>query len=204
MAAASTDAIHVAVRVRAFPNQDEAEVKEKTQWKWKNNEVKEETTKDKEQLYYGFFMRTQIWPDSEPSRRFLLGHVLPPECSNEDLYSALVRPMVDKVTGGYHSTVFAYGQSGAGERKTTTLSLAVVTCLHFPGKTHTMLGTNSDPGVIGRAVEQIYGTIDAEGQDQEKKVFIVKVSYIEIYNETLIDLLQEVSDEKALFCRFPS
>ena len=74
---------------------------------------------------------------------------------------------------GYSATVFAYGHTGSG-------------------KTHTMSGTPSDPGIIPRAVEQIFQSINtltsAQGMDNEV-VFLVKISYVELYNNTFRNLL---------------
>ena len=64
-----------------------------------------------------------------------------------------MRPSVDAVRQGYNATVFAYGQTGTG-------------------KTHTMQGTDADPGVAPRAVTQLFDSLrrrmagdDAENND---------------------------------------
>lgn len=51
-----------------------------------------------------------------------------------------MRPIVNKVVNGYHGTIFAYGQTSSG-------------------KTHTMLGTMENPGIIRMAAEQIFEEI---------------------------------------------
>lgn len=77
---------------------------------------------------------------------------------------------------GYNCTVFAYGQTGTG-------------------KTHTMEGDRSeehyesyidDPGagIIPRALHQLFEKLEASGNE-----FSVRVSFLEIYNEELFDLL---------------
>lgn len=50
-----------------------------------------------------------------------------------------------------------------------------------------MLGTKDDPGIITNAFDHIYGFID--GDDQTKKKFLVRASYLELYNEEVRDLL---------------
>jgi len=88
----------------------------------------------------------------------------------EDVYNTTVKPIVDEVLDGFNCTVFAYGQTGTG-------------------KTHTMegkLSSNKDEtlaGMIPRAVHHIFQSLESS------KEFSVKVSYLELYNEELTDLL---------------
>ena len=75
-------------------------------------------------------------------------------------------PVVRAAMDGYNGTVFAYGQTGSG-------------------KTYTMTGTEADPGVITRAVKDVFHMI----RENPTREFLLRVSYLEIYNETLRDLL---------------
>ncbi|KAI8811695.1 P-loop containing nucleoside triphosphate hydrolase protein [Cladochytrium replicatum] len=68
---------------------------------------------------------------------------------------------------GINGTVFAYGQTASG-------------------KTYTMMGVEEQPGVIPQAVEDVFNYIREEAGDRE---FLLRVSYLEIYNETIRDLL---------------
>ena len=73
---------------------------------------------------------------------------------------------------GYNGTIFAYGQTGCG-------------------KSHTMMGVPSDPnmrGIIPNCFEHIFGCID---DNEEGKRFLVRCSYLEIYNEEIRDLLSK-------------
>jgi kinesin family protein 4/21/27 len=92
--------------------------------------------------------------------------------TNEELYKDSVKGMIDRLFEGFNVTVLAYGQTGSG-------------------KTHSM-GTaykaDTDPeleGVIPRAVKDIFLMI-SEKKDYE---FVVHISFIELYNEQLFDLL---------------
>jgi len=95
----------------------------------------------------------------------------------EPVYDECAFSLVESVLEGYNGTMFAYGQTGCG-------------------KTHTMMGPAIalDPesterelrGIIPRAVRHIFGFIDAA--DKEIK-FLVRCSYLEIYNENILDLL---------------
>ena len=93
--------------------------------------------------------------------------VLPSE-STEALYSTSVLPVVRAAMDGYNGTVFAYGQTGSG-------------------KTYTMTGTPDEPGVIPCAVADVFAMI----REDPSREFLLRVSYLEIYNETLRDLLAE-------------
>ena len=71
---------------------------------------------------------------------------------------------------GYNGTIFAYGQTGSG-------------------KTHTMMGdttTFSTQGLIPRATHEIFKIIENDSEDTE---FILKTSMLEIYKDSLLDLL---------------
>ena len=84
----------------------------------------------------------------------------------ESLYEASVYPVVRAAMEGYNGTVFAYGQTGSG-------------------KTYTMSGTHDEPGVIPCAVHDVFSMI----REAPHREFLLRVSYLEIYNETLQDLL---------------
>ncbi|WVR06885.1 hypothetical protein IAU60_003921 [Kwoniella sp. DSM 27419] len=83
-----------------------------------------------------------------------------------ELYHEKIAPLVEKAMNGFNSTVFAYGQTGSG-------------------KSFTMTGVPEELGIIPCAVD---GVFDAITSDRDR-AFLLRVSYIEIYNETLRDLL---------------
>ncbi len=80
---------------------------------------------------------------------------------------------------GYNGTIMAYGQTGSG--KTYTI---------FGKKTSIDYNKNLSPdtGVIPRAIRQIFETIN---QADEKIQFNVKVSFMQVYMESITDLIQE-------------
>lgn len=67
---------------------------------------------------------------------------------------------------GYHGTVFAYGMTGTG-------------------KTFSMQGTATSPGVIPLAITDIFSYI----RETPHREFLLRVNYLEIYNEKINDLL---------------
>ncbi|KAL3310065.1 Kinesin-like protein kif3a, partial [Cichlidogyrus casuarinus] len=87
-----------------------------------------------------------------------------------DIYNQAARKIVDNVLEGYNGTIFAYGQTGTG-------------------KTFTMEGDRSIPemkGIIPNSFAHIFGLI---AKADSKTTFLVRVSYLEIYNEMVRDLL---------------
>ena len=91
--------------------------------------------------------------------------------NQKDVYDITVKPIVDLVLDGYNGTILAYGQTSSG-------------------KTHTMLGEDLDNleerGVIPRMVKGFFDKIADQPEDIE---FSIKVSFLEIYNEKIKDLL---------------
>lgn len=66
----------------------------------------------------------------------------------------------------------------------SSFSYKFVAFIFFSGKTHTMLGTPSNPGIIPRVINGIFEQIEAERKSNtEDWKYTVKFSYLEIYNE---------------------
>ncbi|RXK39315.1 hypothetical protein M231_03394 [Tremella mesenterica] len=86
------------------------------------------------------------------------------------LYHAKVAPLVDKAMNGFNSTIFAYGQTGSGKS---------FTMASYPS------GSPTELGIIPCAVDGVFDAINTE----QDRAYLLRVSYIEIYNETLRDLL---------------
>ncbi|XP_028271828.1 kinesin-like protein KIF3A isoform X2 [Parambassis ranga] len=106
----------------------------------------------------------------EPPKTFTFDTVFGPDSKQLDVYNLTARPIIDSVLEGYNGTIFAYGQTGTG-------------------KTFTMEGVRAVPelrGIIPNSFAHIFGHIaKAEGDTR----FLVRVSYLEIYNEEVRDLL---------------
>ncbi|RJE23277.1 kinesin-like protein [Aspergillus sclerotialis] len=85
---------------------------------------------------------------------------------NAKVYDAAAKRLVRRVMEGYHGTVFAYGTTGTG-------------------KTFSMQGTATSPGVIPLAITDIFSFI----RETPHREFLLRVSYLEIYNERIHDLL---------------
>jgi hypothetical protein len=107
-------------------------------------------------------------PEEEP-KRFTFDSVFDDMSTQKEVYEDTGVPLVESVLAGYNGTMFAYGQTGCG-------------------KTHTMQGKSDRPelrGVIPNSFEHIFDHIRIT-KDRE---FLVRASYMEIYNEEIRDLL---------------
>ncbi|CAI9291764.1 unnamed protein product [Lactuca saligna] len=100
-----------------------------------------------------------------PALSYAFDHVFDQNCSNSSVYDLLTKDIIHAVVDGFNGTAFAYGQTSSG-------------------KTFTMNGSENDPGIIHRAVKDIFTKIEMS-TDRE---FLIRVSYMEIYNEEINDL----------------
>lgn len=99
--------------------------------------------------------------------------------SQAEVYEATTRNLLDSVLDGYNATVFAYGATGCG-------------------KTHTITGTVQAPGVIFLTMQELFERISERSGE---KVTEVSLSYLEIYNETIRDLLVPGGSKQGLMLR---
>ncbi|KAL5542545.1 hypothetical protein UlMin_010255 [Ulmus minor] len=100
------------------------------------------------------------------SSKFEFDKILGQDCETVEVYQARTKEIVAAAVRGFNGTVFAYGQTNSG-------------------KTYTMRGSASELGVIPLAVHDVFDTID-QVVDRE---FLLRMSYMEIYNEEINDLL---------------
>lgn len=87
----------------------------------------------------------------------------------EEVYNCLGEEFLDHNFEGYHTCIFAYGQTGSG-------------------KSYTMMGTPDAPGLIPRTCTDLFERIDSNTDPSIS--YNVRVSYFEVYNEHVLDLLQ--------------
>ncbi|RLU18920.1 hypothetical protein DMN91_009278 [Ooceraea biroi] len=105
------------------------------------------------------------------SRQYLYDIVFGEDSTQEAVYEGTTKKLAQDVLSGYNATVFAYGATGSG-------------------KTHTMVGTSTNPGIMVRALNDIFLGAKKLRNDAE---FTVTMSYMEIYNENIRDLLNPSS-----------
>ncbi|KAJ3347688.1 kinesin-like protein Klp5 [Kappamyces sp. JEL0680] len=106
-------------------------------------------------------------PNEKLKKEFTFDNVLDQKCSQEQVFEQTALPLVQHVLDGYHSTIFAYGATGCG-------------------KTHTITGTEQEPGLIYRTVQELYRRIEG----MTEAIVEVGISYLEVYNETIRDLFK--------------
>ncbi|EEB06254.1 kinesin-like protein Klp5 [Schizosaccharomyces japonicus yFS275] len=99
--------------------------------------------------------------------RYAFDRVFDETASQYDVYTETARPLLDSVLDGFNATVFAYGATGCG-------------------KTHTISGTPEHPGVIYLTLKELFERIE---QLKDERIFSLRLSYLEIYNESIRDLL---------------
>ncbi|XP_034384090.1 centromere-associated protein E isoform X1 [Cyclopterus lumpus] len=116
--------------------------------------------------------------EGNSTKSFVFDRVFTADETTNQLYQDIAKPLVVSTVEGYNGTVFAYGQTSSG-------------------KTFTMMGSDRNHGVIPLAVEDVFQTI----QNCPKKEFLLRVSYMEIYNETVSDLLVDSWKRKPLEVR---
>ncbi|GIL59190.1 hypothetical protein Vafri_13867 [Volvox africanus] len=115
--------------------------------------------------------------DARRSSSYTADHVFGPDSSNEHVYREAVEAMVQDAVEGKNVTIMVYGQTGSG-------------------KTHTM-GTPMSPGIIQRGLVDIFERI----ADKEDRDFLLRFSYLEIYNENVTDLLTPEKIPKPLLIK---
>ncbi|KAK4526392.1 hypothetical protein GAYE_SCF23G4306 [Galdieria yellowstonensis] len=102
---------------------------------------------------------------------YAFDRIFTPEDNNKIVFEEAACSVVNSVVDGYNGTIFAYGQTSSG-------------------KTHTMLGTADDKGIIPLSIYQVFDSL----KSIEEREFLLRVSYIEIYNENIRDLLAPQND----------
>ncbi|CAM8929491.1 unnamed protein product [Rhodiola kirilowii] len=101
-----------------------------------------------------------------PSTAYAFDKVFGPSTVSQEVYEVAARPVVKSAMEGVNGTVFAYGVTSSG-------------------KTHTMHGDQDSPGIIPLAIKDVFSII----QDTPGREYLLRVSYLEIYNEIINDLL---------------
>jgi len=108
-------------------------------------------------------------------KSFTFDHTYDYRATQELIFSQTALPILESIMEGYNGTIFAYGQTGTG-------------------KTYTMEGNDNetDKGIIPRSIDWIFDNI----KNYPAQQFLVRVSFVEIYNEEVRDLLSKVKRQK--------
>ncbi|KAJ8471897.1 hypothetical protein OPV22_026240 [Ensete ventricosum] len=109
---------------------------------------------------------TIVRSEHNPSLAFAYDRVFGPTTTTRHVYDVAAQHVVSSAMEGVNGTIFAYGVTSSG-------------------KTHTMHGDQRSPGIIPLAVKDAFSII----QETPSREFLLRVSYLEIYNEVVNDLL---------------
>ncbi|XP_063606176.1 uncharacterized protein LOC134781088 [Penaeus indicus] len=119
----------------------------------------------------------QVIVKSSCDKVFKFEDVFDEECPQHEVYRKTVAPLIAKVQEGYNATVFAYGQTGSG--KTFTIGTDPCTA-------------KEDEGLLQRAMHTILGDDRVKDENEApntSKPGYLSLSFMEVYNETVFDLL---------------
>ncbi|KAL6262365.1 hypothetical protein P5V15_007454 [Pogonomyrmex californicus] len=111
-------------------------------------------------------------------KAFTYNYVFPPHIGQEDFYNTAIRQLLDNIFQGYNVTILAYGQTGSGKT-------------HSMGTTYTGVG---EKGIIPRVIDDIFEII----KSKEDWSFKVAVSFMELYQEQLYDLLSDKQKSQSI------
>jgi hypothetical protein len=121
--------------------------------------------------------RQREWVDNPnlfQLHRFTFDYVFDMDSNQQEVYDQTAKPAVISILEGYNSTIFAYGQTGTG--KTFTME----------GFTYS--SSDTQRGIIPRSIDEIFNYIESLSNSDTK--FMVRASYLQIYNESISDLLK--------------
>uniref|UniRef100_A0A0A1XLP7 Kinesin-like protein KIF13A n=1 Tax=Zeugodacus cucurbitae TaxID=28588 RepID=A0A0A1XLP7_ZEUCU len=170
----STDKIKVAVRVRPF-NRREIELGTKCIVEMEKQQTILQNPPSLDKL------------ERKPPKTFAFDHCfysLNPEdqnfASQESVFDCVGRDILDNAFQGYNACIFAYGQTGSG-------------------KSYTMMGSLESKGIIPRLCDKLFSAI--ANKSTQELMYKVEVSYMEIYNEKVHDLLDPKPNKQSLKVR---
>ncbi|KAM9209473.1 kinesin-like protein KIF22 [Dugong dugon] len=116
------------------------------------------------------------WRNHQETLKYQFDAFYGERSSQQDIYAGSVQPILRHLLEGQNASVLAYGPTGAG-------------------KTHTMLGSPEQPGVIPRALMDLLQLTREEGAEGRPWALSVTMSYLEIYQEKVLDLLDPTSGD---------
>ncbi|XP_016945231.3 uncharacterized protein cmet isoform X2 [Drosophila suzukii] len=103
---------------------------------------------------------------------YVFDYVFDEGTGNQEVFDRMAKHIVHACMQGFNGTIFAYGQTSSG-------------------KTYTMMGDGQNPGVMVLAAKEIFQQISSE----KERDFLLRVGYIEIYNEKIYDLLNKKNQD---------
>ena len=114
--------------------------------------------------------------DKTKDKAYQFDHAFSPEETTEHVYDLTVKRVISAVMDGFHGSCFAYGATGSG-------------------KTYTMTGDAEQPGIMPRAISDLFAASTSTKDDYKWRF---SLTYVEIYNERVKDLLNPMCDQQPL------
>ena len=163
--------IRVCVRIRPIiVTNTEFNNTDTNAWNWGENTITLKTNNDK-QLHT--LSSPTIAVGNNRQQAFNFDHLFHPEHTNHHIFTSVVENVVASAMNGYHGSVFSYGQTSSG-------------------KTFTMNGGSTQPGIIPLAIQYCFDAINS----YPTREFMLRVSYLEVYNEQVNDLLNDSKEKE--------
>ena len=106
-----------------------------------------------------------IVSNQRTKQSFTYDYVFAEDSTNAQVFENLALPLIQSALAGINCTIFAYGQTSSG-------------------KTYTIQGNSQNPGLIAQGIDYIFDYIR-----NTQRNFLIKISYLEVYNEQVNDLL---------------
>ena len=187
-----TENITVAVRIRPL-NQSELNNRNECIWSLNRNTISVSPNYLKELMDEG--KMNNLFSTRFSFRKFFIKYIeycIDSVTSNFSIFDNLVKPIVSSFFEGINDTVITYGPTGSGktytmlgneETRKKLREVSIDSLSKFPDKTP----ANHEPGILLYALKHIFKSLETESDKRST----LKVSYIEIYNDSIYDLLQE-------------
>ncbi|KAJ9101824.1 hypothetical protein QFC21_003163 [Naganishia friedmannii] len=123
------------------------------------------------------------------SNSFRYNSILPEECTQIEAYEVSAKPAIDKFLKGFNVTILAYGQTSSGKSYTMGTTGSNID-YSAGGDMHT--------GIIPRAVKDMFERLEQDRMLAAGSLsWECKISFLELYNEDLIDLLSQTAHNQS-------
>ena len=176
----------VYVRIRPFLPKEYQKLRRNNSTSLITNQIQVQNNKNIQILNSIFIVNNKTLYVLDPKhnnpqeKKYYFNKIFTEQEKNKDVFEQAIKPTINNVINGYNSTTLAYGVTGTG-------------------KTHTIFGdlalSNGEDGVAIKACEYLFNKLNKEYFSDD---YEIKVSYIEIYNENVIDLLNNENENISL------
>lgn len=189
MRPAAPNAVQVAVRIRPLTDHDQISIPARWQrtavYGDVGTHVRVESSSGPGGPTTPSSSLTSSSASTSPNNDFVYDRVLTADHGQADVYCQSVQPLIPRFFEGYNATILAYGQTSSG--KSYTMGTASAPSRYPPAEEPA--AWEGDTGIIPRAIAEIFYLINRDTRPGSS--YKLSVSFIELYNEDLIDLLAD-------------